>query len=246
MTIRDRLFSAAFWVVFAVSCTTNLTIQTLLWVVATPFDHSRKLNHLFSCFWGYSYVKCIPGWDAKVLNRERIESKQPYVLVANHTSLADIALCHGLFCQFKWVSKQSNFSLPFIGQSMRLCRYIPLKRGDRVSVEAMLEACRTWLGKGMSIMMFPEGARSIDGKLKPFKPGAFTLSRQMKVPIIPIAIGGGYELVAKHQGYLTRKARLRAYVIEPMLPDTFSSDSEFAQAVRERIGEHLRKMGHTA
>ena len=236
------MFSIAFWLFFALTCFTNLLVAIILWIATTFTDPSRKLNHLFSCLWGYSYLKFFPGWNTKVLNRERIEWGKPYVLVANHTSLADIVLCFGLFRQFKWVSKKKNFSLPVLGLNMRMCRYIPLVRGDKSSVRAMLEECKMWLERGISIMMFPEGTRSKDGNLQPFKPGAFALARQLNVPVIPIAIEGGHQLVAKHSGTLSRKVRLRAHILEPMSPEGFDNDSGFADAVHARISRELAQL----
>ena len=246
MSIKDRLFSGVFWIFFAVTCFTNLMVALILRGVTTLSDPHRKLNHLFSCLWGYSYVKCFPGWDTKVLNRHRIEWGKPYVLVANHTSLADIVLCFGLFRQFKWVSKKKNFSLPILGLNMRLCQYVPLVRGDRASIQEMLVECRSWLTRGISIMMFPEGTRSRDGNLLPFKPGAFALARQMNVPVVPIAIEGGHALVAKHSGTVSRKARLRVHVLEPVEPAGFDDDDRFANAVQARISDFLNQLPESA
>ena len=89
-----------------------------------------------------------------------------YVMVANHQSLLDILVLFRLFVHFKWVSKIENFRVPCIGWNMSLNRYIKLRRGDRESVEQMMAACERTLAEGNSIMMFPEGTRSPDGRLQ--------------------------------------------------------------------------------
>jgi 1-acyl-sn-glycerol-3-phosphate acyltransferase len=90
--------------------------------------------------------------------------------------LLDILVLFRIYKHFKWVSKIENFRLPCIGWNMRLNRYIPLRRGDRESVRQMMDACETTLRAGSSIMMFPEGTRSKNGVLQPFKTGAFELA----------------------------------------------------------------------
>jgi 1-acyl-sn-glycerol-3-phosphate acyltransferase len=75
-----------------------------------------------------------PLWHLKVEGRERLPWNEPAVLVADHESLGDILVLFGLYSPFKWVSKASNFNLPFIGWNMRLNRYVPLVRGDRARI----------------------------------------------------------------------------------------------------------------
>ena len=74
---------------------------------------------------------------------------------------------------------------------MRLSGDIPVRRGDKTSVKQSMKQCLRYLANGVPIMMFPEGTRSRDGRLKPFKEGAFRLALDAQVPILPIA-GAGY------------------------------------------------------
>src|SRR5262245_31805712 len=105
-------------------------IAVVIWIVTAPFDRQRRISHLYSCLWANVYVWIFPGWRVRVLNRRHIEGDKAYVIVANHTSVADIVLCFLLFRQFKWVSKRSVFDTPFLGWNMWMCRYVPLVRGQ--------------------------------------------------------------------------------------------------------------------
>ena len=238
---RKRILSIAFWAYFIFIGIVHLIIAVGIMLVTFVFDPDRRLNHLFSCWWGYHYAKIYPGLDVKTLHRSRIQRGRPYVIVANHTSIADIVLCFGLFRQFKWVSKKANFKLPILGPNMRICKYVPLIRGDGRSVSAMFDRCEYWLRRDISIMMFPEGTRSKTGELLPFKPGAFSLARRCGVHVVPVVIHGGHELIAKHSSTFSADALTRIEVLEPIAPTDFESDDHLAQGVRQIIQDRLNE-----
>jgi len=101
------------------------------------------------------------------------------------------------------VSKAEMFRIPAIGWNMRLNRYVKLRRGDKNSIRQMMETCRKTLAEGSSLMIFPEGTRSPDGRLRAFKPGAFQLALEARVPILPIVISGTADALPKH-GFVLR------------------------------------------
>jgi len=230
-----KVFSVLFWTFVAVTSAVCFVVAVALWIVTMPFDRQRRLNHLWSCTWASIYAIAYPGWRVRTIHRDRIRSGKAYVLCANHTSVADIVLLFTLFRQYKWVSKRSNFNLPFIGWNMWLSGYIPLVRGDAGSTKTMLDKCRSLLVSGMSIMMFPEGTRSKDGNVQPFKHGAFTLAREAKADVVPIAIHGGHALIPKHGAAFATTADLVVEVLEPIAYDAYASAAELGDACRERI-----------
>lgn len=234
-----RAFSVLFWLFFAVSGLAYFLVACGLWLVSTPFDRQRRLNHLWSCVWASTYAYAYPGWSVKVTGREHIGPKRAYVLVANHTSIADIVLLFALFRQFKWVSKEAVFRYPLLGWNMSLSKYVPLRRGDQASTERMMETCRGWLRARMSILMFPEGTRSPDGRLQAFKHGAFTLAEDTGVDVVPIAIHGGHRLIPKHEGTFAPKAELWVQVL-PAIPNQGQGALALREAAREAIAGALR------
>ena len=161
-----------------------------------------------------------PLWTLRVEGRERLPRHGAAVLVANHASLIDILVLFDLFRPYKWVSKASNFRLPFVGWNMRLNDYVPLRRGDRESVLEMLAHCGRHLERGSPILMFPEGTRSADGALKAFKDGAFDLAVAHGVPVIPIAVHGTAAALPKHGLVLEQHVDARIEVLEPIAPGT--------------------------
>lgn len=185
-----RSGSLLFWAFLAASSVALFPVAVAIWALTLPFDRRRVMLHQFTCFWASLYTWLNPVWRVRVEGREKVRRGATYVMVANHQSLLDILVLFRLFVHFKWVSKIENFRVPFIGWNMTLNRYIRLRRGDPQSIgEMMSEASRT-LDDGSSIMMFPEGTRSPDGRLRAFKHGAFTLAQASGCPILPIVIEG--------------------------------------------------------
>jgi 1-acyl-sn-glycerol-3-phosphate acyltransferase len=223
----------------------------LLWLGAVaifagtaPFDRRRRLLHLFTCAWAYHYVALIPFWVPHFEGVEHIERGRTYVLVANHQSLGDILLLFGLFRHFKWVSKRSIFRVPFIGWNMRMNDYVGLLRGDTKSIGRMMAECREHLRRGSSVMMFPEGTRSVDGEIKPFKHGAFTLAKELNVPVIPIVVEGTRDVLPKRGLMLkhTGKLHLHVRVLAPVSPDAAPDAAALSQLVRAQMQQELRSL----
>jgi 1-acyl-sn-glycerol-3-phosphate acyltransferase len=235
-----RLYSAAFWTFLLVSSVLLFPLALAVFLLTAPVDRRRVALHRFTCWWASLYTWTNPLWPVTIHHRERIRDDEAAVLVSNHLSLLDILVLFRLFRHFKWVSKIENFRVPCIGWNMHLNGYIPLRRGDRASVIRMLERCRTTLRSGSSIMMFPEGTRSRDGSLRPFKPGAFALALECGVPVIPILIHGTGDALPKRGFVLRGRHPITVHVLEPIPPaDMAGLDADaLAEVVRQRIARH--------
>lgn len=196
-----------------------------IWTVTVLFDRRLRLLHQFTCFWASIYTWTNPVWRVVVEGRERIRHNATYVMVANHMSLLDILVLFRLFAHFKWVSKIENFRVPFVGWNMSLNRYIKLRRGDKDSIEQMMRACEATLAAGNSIMMFPEGTRSVDGRLKGFKHGAFTLAKKLRVPLLPIVIEGTADALPKRGFVLRGRHAIRVRILDEIPAASFADKS---------------------
>lgn len=224
------LVTAIFWITFALTSPLVLAISAVLALV-TSFDPERRIVHAFVCRASFNYLRLCPGWDVKVLHRERLPEGSA-VLVANHQSMADIVAVMGLFHPFKFVSKASLFSVPLVGWVMSLARYVRVERGRPRSMQQMLDACRTWLARGMPVLLFPEGTYSPDGQMLPFRRGAFRLAIEQKVPIVPVVIRGTRDLVIEDGPWLNPRCRIRLTVLPPIEPAALGEDD---QALAERV-----------
>ena len=220
------LFSILYWSYCAVSLPFFFVPQVVLFLLAFPFDRRRLAIHLYACVWGVSYVWLNPFWKLTVTGRERIPWRGSAVIVANHLSLLDILVLYGLFRPYKWVSKASVFRVPFIGWNMRMNDYVGLVRGDRESIKRMMAHCRAHLAAGVPLLIFPEGTRSPDGVLQPFKDGAFRLAVEAGCPVIPVAISGTYRGLPKHGFMLRNRMDALVRVLEPIDPAAHGGDVE--------------------
>lgn len=238
LLVLRRPFSLLFWGFLFTSSALLFPVALLVWAVTRPFDPRTRALHLFTCFWASLYTWLNPWWPVSVAGRERLPDG-PCVLVANHLSLLDILVLFRLFTPFTWVSKAENFQVPFIGWNMRLNRYIALKRGDRASVLRMLAQCEAALRDGTPVMMFPEGTRSQDGLLRPFKPGAFELALRTGVPVVPIVVRGTGDALPKRGFVLRGRHEISLTVLDPLAPRSGETAEELSDRVRSLFVEHV-------
>lgn len=232
-----RAFTAVYWVFVLVTMPIWCLGAFVLWLLTLPFDRRRVLLQMYSCVWASSYVWMNPLWHARFSGRSRVPWRGPAVLVANHLSTLDILVVYGLFRPFKFVARADLFRVPAVGWNMRMNDYVPLVRGDRESIRKMMEHCRAHLARGSPVLIFPEGTRSRDGHLQPFKLGAFRLAAEAGVPIIPIAISGTSEALPKAGLVMTGRMDARVQVLEP-IPASSDSDA-LRQAAHAAIAAAL-------
>lgn len=228
------LFSVAFWLVFLITSPLAFAGAALLTLVSARSDPHRLRVHRYVSGYMFGLLRLNPLWDVRVEGREKLPPP-PCVLVANHQSMADILAAFGLFHPFKFVSKASLFQVPLVGWAMRLCRYVPLERGRPRSTARMLEECRGWLGRGVSVLIFPEGTYSEGEQMLPFRRGAFRLAVEAQVPLVPVRLEGTRQLIEGDGPWLRPRATVRVTVLEP-ITDVGADEEALARRARRALG----------
>jgi 1-acyl-sn-glycerol-3-phosphate acyltransferase len=236
-----RAGSLLFWTFLVVSSLLLFPVALLIWAVTVWFDRRLVVLHRFTCVWASLYTWLNPAWRVHIEGRDKIQPGTAYVMVANHQSLLDILVLFRLFTHFKWVSKIENFRVPAIGWNMSLNRYIKLRRGDKDSIAEMMVACERALAEGNSVMMFPEGTRSVDGRLREFKHGAFTLAQRAGSPLLPIVVYGTSNALPKRGFVLQGRHAIRIRVLDEIPHHSFAEKpvEMLTQEVRERFAAEL-------
>jgi 1-acyl-sn-glycerol-3-phosphate acyltransferase len=209
--------------------------------VTYPFDRKGRMVHHYARLWG-KVALLANRVKVKIVGMDHLNGKGPYIFMSNHQGSYDIfALLGHLPYQFKWLAKKELFSIPFFGWTMAAAGYISIDRkGTRETVEAMNEAAKR-IREGMSVVIFPEGSRSPDGSVQPFKKGGFTLAIKSKVPIVPISISGSRDIMPKDK-LTALPGEIQMFVDHPIETQHCSSkDREpLMKRVRETISQNFK------
>ncbi|MFA5115551.1 MAG: lysophospholipid acyltransferase family protein [Candidatus Omnitrophota bacterium] len=178
-----------------------------------PFDRKRKIAHSQGFWWADAIIGLNPFWRFNISGLEHINPQKTYVVVANHQSLADIVMLYKTRMQFKWVAKDSLFKIPVFGWCMSRMKYIRLTRGKYSSVRDVYGEAANWLRRGVSVLFFPEGTRSIAPGMNNFKNGAFKLAIKEKKPILPVYIEGSRGVIPRGSWIFKSRASCRLVVL---------------------------------
>jgi 1-acyl-sn-glycerol-3-phosphate acyltransferase len=205
-------------------------------VLTAPFDRGR--------YWvGYFFRKIAvvtatlnPLWKFSRSGVPIQDPRRPYVVVSNHESFVDILLISHLPWEMKWMSKRELMRIPVLGWDMWLAGDVPVERGSRKgAIEAMRKAQRV-LQQRVSVILFPEGTRSVTGDMLPFKDGAFRLAVEDGLPILPLAVSGTSTALRKHDWRFGR-SRAEVRVLAPI--ETQGLTTKDVPALRERVRDMI-------
>lgn len=132
----------------------------------------------------------------RVVGREHLDTNRSCVVMSNHRSHFDVLALYGHWPgQFRWVIKQELRKVPFLGPACAAMGHIFIDRSDRERAIASLNAARPLLTGGISVLLFPEGTRSRDGRLQDFKKGGFVMALNLGLPLLPVSVSGTRELL---------------------------------------------------
>ena len=150
---------------------------------------------------GGDWARAVLKWcriGVVVEGRERLDPKVPCVYIANHVSFLDIlAILQEFPGSLRFVYKKGMSWIPILGWAMLFARHIPIDRRNRSAAFAAYDEAAQFIRQGASAVVFAEGTRSRDGRLKPFKKGPFVLAIAAQVPVVPVLCLNGFELLPK-------------------------------------------------
>ncbi len=190
---------------------------------------------------GAAMTRVNPFWTVHIEGDLPENPRHPYVVVANHQSLGDIAVISRLPWEMKWVAKAELFRLPIAGWMMRIAGDIPVDRGDLRSRALTIKRALAVLHRDCSVMFFPEGTRSRDARVRRFQTGAFRLAIEAGTPVLPIAIDGTSHAIPKHGWKFGEQIEARVSVLPPVEAQGYEIDDApaLAETVRQQIIEQI-------
>lgn len=186
------------WIVLALRFF-SVAVLTLFWgvfvILFSYFDRYGERAVRLIRFWARG-VLWVCGVKVRVHGRERIDPRKAYLFMANHQSNFDIPILMAAFdtWQVRWVSKQEVRKVPIIGFCMQRTHQVLVDRDSPTQAVAVIRQVKALLDVGISAAFFPEGTRTRDGRLQPFKPGGFAVAAEAKVPVVPTVVIGSRAL----------------------------------------------------
>jgi len=188
------MIRSALLVAIAIVITAFMSSCAFLFPLISPGENKV---HKIAKLWARMLL-WLTNTRVEVIGRENVLREKPQIFMANHQSDFDIliVLAH-IPGQFRWIAKKELFKIPVFGKAMRNAGYIEIDRQNHEKALKSLDEAARKIREGKSVVTFPEGTRSRDGKIKPFKQGMFHLAIQAGVPIVPISIIGASEIMPK-------------------------------------------------
>jgi 1-acyl-sn-glycerol-3-phosphate acyltransferase len=178
----------------------------------------------------------VAGIRIEMSGLENVPAGRSCIFMSNHVSNLDppveLPMLPG---RSSVLLKKELMNIPILGRAMRMGQFVPVERGNRrdaakASVEAAAEALRS----GLHILVYPEGTRSLDGRLSAFKKGPFFLAQGTQAPIIPIAISGTQAMMRKGSSAI-RPGLARIQLLPVIEPSQYETREELMAAVRSAI-----------
>ena len=156
----------------------------------------------------------------RVDGRQHLQRGQSYVFVSNHQGAFDIFLIYGyLNRNFKWMMKRSLRKVPFVGIACEYAHHIFVDKRGPSKIRETYDRARATLREGMSLVVFPEGARTFTGHMGVFRRGAFMLADELQLPVVPLTINGSFNVLPRmRDGRFVNWHRLSLTIHEPIWP----------------------------
>jgi len=212
-------------------------------LIAFPWTFiTGKINFLYRVGMGLAYSAArLSGARVKVVGLDKIDLSGTYIFMSNHVSNLDPPiLCPLIPGRTSVLAKKEIWRIPILGKALDLAEIVPVERENRDAAIQSIRRAGEVMRHHINMTLFPEGTRSRDGRLLPFKKGPFHLAAETGFPIVPITILGTYEMMPKGN-MIVRPGTATLVFHPPVDPKQYSSREELMQAVRDVINGVLPK-----
>jgi 1-acyl-sn-glycerol-3-phosphate acyltransferase len=209
---------------------------TLLIILLGPFDRNGKHVQRITSLWT-KMILTVGGVVLNVKSLSQIDPKQQYVFMVNHQSNIDIpVLIQSLpALRLRWIAKKELLWVPLFGWAMWAAKHVTVNRSDRFDALGSLKKAKERMKDGVSLVVFPEGTRSSEGDLLPFKRGGFLLAVKTGAPIVPVTINGSAAILPKGDW------RIRGGPIEVVIGTPVSVEN-YRPGTLRALSAHIREL----
>lgn len=214
-------------------------------LIISLFDSTGRGQHWCASVWSRMIARTVLA-HVHVYGAEQIEPDTSYVFLSTHQSYMDIPVMLGyLPAQLRIAAKKEVFRIPFLGWHLTRAGHISIDRSSRLDAIASLQRAADEIRGGTCAFIFPEGTRSRDGSLQPFKKGGFKLAMQARVPLVPITIMGTRQLLPRDSIIFRAPRPVEMYVDAPIPTEGLTDEDlpALMQTVRAAMTKHMKKQG---
>ena len=211
-------------------------------IVFSIFPTAVNKIHKVANLWA-KILLLICNTKVKVIGEENLLRGKPQIFMANHQSDFDILISLAYIpVQFRWIAKKELFAIPIFGAAMRSAGYIEIDRSNKEKALQSIDEAALRIQRGKSIMTFPEGTRSRDGEIKPFKQGVFHLAIKSGVPIVPVSIIGSGRIMPK-RSLRIKPGQIKLMIGKPIEVVNFDIEKrhELIEIVRNEIMKNFNE-----
>jgi len=236
------LFYYIYFFLIAVPLLVSLTFLTCIVIlIGTAVGNGSWWGYYPAMVW--ARIFCVLSLVRVTVNgRENIDRKTSYVFVANHQGAYDIFSVYGyLGHNFKWMMKKSLRKLLLVGYTCEKCGHIFVDRSSPSAIRHTIEIAEKRLRDGMSLVVFPEGARTSTGKMGPFKKGAYQLALEFHLPLVPVTIDGSFDVLPRTRN-VPRPGHITLTIHHPIAPpEDEAARTDVIEQTRKSIESALGK-----
>ena len=212
-------------------CATTLT--ALATIIGCSLCKAQTWGYYPPMLWSrfMCWIMLLP---VKVEGQELLDKKQSYVFVANHQGPYDIFLVYGFLGRsFRWMMKKSLRNIPLVGKACESAGHIMVDKSGPKAIHRTYEQSREVLKNGVSLVVFPEGARTFTGHMAKFRRGAFQLADELRLPVVPVTIDGSFDVLPRQKGInFVTWHRLRLVIHAPIV-----CEEQGPEAVQHTLGQ---------
>lgn len=211
------------------------TALGIFMVIFLSWFRARRLIRFLTMIWA-RYVFLLLGKRLQITGKENIKRDEKYILTANHSSLFDIVAIMSFYPGVSWFGHERLLRVPLLRYFLKLTDYVPFKEPTVTNTRHMLDQLFNKAEK-QSVALFPEGTRTLNGKINPFYRGFIYLLRTRDIDILPITLNGFYDLKPKNRFRINFRSKLSVVIHKPVPRGDLinRSDREIVEAVKSII-----------
>jgi 1-acyl-sn-glycerol-3-phosphate acyltransferase len=228
-SINTLLSILAFGLLYTYTAIGVIMLLPLTWL------NARRPVQIMTQVWAKS-VFVVLFKRLHITGKEHIRRDKKYIVVANHASLFDIVAIMSFYPEVSWFGHERLLKVPVFGRFLKLIDYVPFKEPTVTNTRHMMEQLME-RANNQSVALFPEGTRTLDGKINPFFRGFIYLFRTRDIGILPITLNGFFDLKPKNRFYINFRSKLNVVIHQPISREELAekNDAEIINRVKSVI-----------